>query len=209
MKYIFLHGLGQSPESWKAVREAMDAKRDICCPDLSEWLFQKEPCYTNLYCGLEKFCELLEEPFNLCGLSLGGMLALQYTAEHPDKVNSLVLIGTQFQMPKKLLKLQNFIFRMMPNSAFANTGFGKSELIRLSQSMMDLNFKSDLKKILCPVLVLCGEKDRANRRASLQLKELLSHAEIAFLSKAGHEVNADAPAALAEQMELFFKEQKE
>ena len=206
MKYLFLHGLGQSPESWDAVLEAMDAKVDISCPNLSEWISQKEPCYDSLYCELEKFCESFEEPFYLCGLSLGGTLALQYAAEHPDKVNSLVLIGTQFQMPKKLLKLQNLIFRMMPNSAFANTGFGKSEFISLSQSMMDLNFEKDLKKILCPVLVLCGEKDKANRKASLRLGELLPRAQVSIIPHAGHEVNVDAPAALAEQVELFFKE---
>ena len=29
---------------------------------------------------------------------------MQYAIEHPEKMNSLVLIGTQYEMPKYLLK---------------------------------------------------------------------------------------------------------
>ncbi len=68
---------------------------------------------------------------DLCGLSLGGVLALQYTIEHPEKVNSLVLIAAQYKMPAKLLKPQNSFFRFMPKSSFQQTGFGKREFMEL------------------------------------------------------------------------------
>ena len=35
----------------------------------------------------------------LCGLSLGGVLALNYAIEHPEKIKGMVLIATQYKMP--------------------------------------------------------------------------------------------------------------
>ena len=34
--------------------------------------------YDTLYRTLETYCEQFEEPLNICGLSLGGILAMQY-----------------------------------------------------------------------------------------------------------------------------------
>lgn len=204
VKYILLHGLGQAPSSWNNTIEAMGMKSDILCPDFSELLRDKEITYSNLYKAFSEYCMSVAGPVNLCGLSLGGILALQYGIENPDKVNSMVLIGTQYVMPKGLLKLQNMIFRVMPDSAFKTMGFGKRELICLSKSMMDLDFQQDLHKISCPILVICGEEDNANKRASLKLKEYISHAEISFIKNAGHEVNMDAPEKLGETLNSFF-----
>ena len=56
--------------------------------------FWENTMYDTLYRTLETYCEQFEEPLNICGLSLGGILAMQYAIEHPEKMNSLVLIGT-------------------------------------------------------------------------------------------------------------------
>lgn len=124
MKTIFLHGLGQDCTSWERTAAIMGNGTDVYCPSLPDWLLGKEVCYENLYQALEEYCEPFHEPFCLCGLSLGGILALQYAIAHSDQVAALVLIGTQYQMPKKLLKLQNILFRFMPNAAFQGMGFG-------------------------------------------------------------------------------------
>ncbi|HJA39976.1 MAG TPA: alpha/beta hydrolase [Firmicutes bacterium] len=205
MKYILLHGLGQASSSWKDTVEAMDSQFDILCPDLSQWLCNKKACYANLYQAFKAYCEPFREPLNLCGLSLGGILALQYGIEHPKKVNSLVLIGTQYTMPKRLLQVQNVIFRILPNSSFQKMGFGKMDFINLSKSMMDLDFQDDLRKIRCRVLVICGDKDKANKSASLRLKKQIPHAEISIIAHAGHEVNLDNPAELGKELNAFFK----
>lgn len=204
MKYILLHGLGQTPSSWKNTVQAMHHQSDILCPDLSEWLHHAEPCYASLYGALEKYCGQFDEPINLCGLSLGGVLALNYAAAHSGKVDALVLIGTQVSMPKNMLKFQNMLFRLMPRSAFGKMGFDKKGVISLCKSMMDLDFRQGLKQIDCRTLVLCGEKDTANKRASLELKERIQNAQFLMIPNAGHEVNIDAPAALGERLNIFF-----
>lgn len=205
MKYIFLHGLGQTSSNWEETIEVMDKKSDILCPDLPDLLRDKEVSYLNLYEAFSEYCTNITEPFNICGLSLGGILALQYGIEHPDKIHAMVLIGTQYVMPKRLLKFQNMIFRVMPDRTFKKMGFGKNDFINLSKSMMDLDFHQDLYKISCPVLIICGEADNANKKASLQLKEHLPHAEILLIQNAGHEVNLDAPGKLGEELNSFFQ----
>lgn len=197
MKYILLHGLGQTSASWEGVIKAMEGGFDFLCPDLSEWLCGRKICYGNLYRALEEYCDRFEEPFHLCGLSLGGILALQYGIQHPEKVSSLVLIGTQYIMPKRLLQVQNILFRFMPNKVFQEMGLGKMDVINLTKSMMDLDFRADLEKVRCRTLVLCGEKDKANQSAALQMKEQIPKAELVFIKNAGHEVNRENPVELA------------
>lgn len=205
MKYIFLHGLGQVPSDWEATIKRLDLGLDVDCPDLPDWLLGKEASYLNLYHALESYCEQQEEPLHLCGLSLGGILALHYALEHAEKVASLVLIGTQYIMPKRLLQFQNLIFHFMPNRSFRKIGFEKKDFIHLSQSMMDLDFRKDLAKLSCRVLVLCGEKDKANMSATIELKQQIIHAELEIIPHAGHEINKDNPVELGKILSNFYR----
>lgn len=205
MNYILLHGLGQTSSSWDETIQTLNEDWNIFCPGLSDWILGKQPCYDTLYKIFENYCEQFDDTLCLVGLSLGGILAMQYSIEHPEKVKSLVLIGTQYKMPKRLLKLQNVLFHLMPDSEFSKLGFQKSDFISLCKSMIDLDFSHHLKDIRCKVLVVCGEKDRANRSASLQLAELIPDAEFITILGAGHEVNIDCPFQLGEKLNNFFQ----
>lgn len=134
------------------------------------------------------------------------MLALNYTIEHPEKVNSLVLIAAQYKMPKGLLKVQNILFQLMPKSMFQQTGFGKKEFIQLCRTMMELDFSNSIQKISCPALIVCGERDSANKKASLELAGLLKNAQLQIISDSGHEVNIEAPERLAEILHVFYNQ---
>ena len=71
-------------------------------------------------------------------------------------------------------------------------------LIGLCHSMRSLNFTARLREVSCPVKILCGEKDRANLKASRQLSELLPQAELHIIPGAGHEINKCAPETIAD-----------
>ena len=47
-------------------------------------------------------------------------------------------------MPKKLLKFQNMLFRLMPNSMFKQIGFKKADVINLCNTMSELDFSDSL-----------------------------------------------------------------
>lgn len=100
MSYIFVHGLGQNSSNWKETIDSLDIATNIECPDLFD-LYKGELNYNNLYRTFSKYCNKYTEPLDICGLSLGGTLALNYAIDNPNKVHSLVLIGTQCIIPKK------------------------------------------------------------------------------------------------------------
>jgi len=204
MKQIYLHGLGQNPDSWSKVIEQLEAAEHSMCPDLSELVQGQDTTYQNLYAAFSAMCDEIEEDICLCGLSLGGVLALNYAIEHPEKIKGLVLIATQYKMPKKLLRVQNAIFRFMPKSMFQQTGFGKSDFLKLCNTMMELDFSDSIYNVSCPTLVIYGEKDRANKNASIELANMLIDAELQVFNGVGHEINIEAPDKLEEALRVFF-----
>lgn len=197
MKHIFIHGLGQKALSWNETISYMIEQDNIICPELYSLLNEKDVTYSNIYNAFSEYCNNISEPISLCGLSLGGVIALNYAIDNPTKVKSLVLIATQYEMPKILLKLQNIIFKFIPEKYFKNMGMRKLDFIELTKSMMCLNFNEDLKKLSCPVTIICGEKDTANKKASKSLAKNIEHSEIYFIENAKHEVNMDSPRELA------------
>lgn len=204
MKQIYLHGLGQNPDSWSKVIEQLEAAEHSMCPDLSELVQGQDTTYQNLYAAFSAMCDEIEEDICLCGLSLGGVLAINYAIEHPEKIKGLVLIATQYKMPKKLLRVQNAIFRFMPKSMFQQTGFGKSDFLKLCNTMMELDFSDSIYNVSCPTLVIYGEKDRANKNASIELANMLIDAELQVFNGVGHEINIEAPDKLEETLRVFF-----
>lgn len=203
MKHILIHGLGQKASSWNETISYMTGQDTIICPELSLFIKEKDASYSNLYTAFSEYCNNISGPLNLCGLSLGAVLALNYAIDNPKKVNSLVLIAAQYEMPKTLLKLQNIVFKFIPGKSFKSMGLSRNDFIKLTSSMMNLNFNEGLNNILCPVLLICGDKDSPNKKATRNLYESISQAEIIFIKDAKHEVNNDNPKELAEILNDF------
>lgn len=205
MKYVYLYGLGQTAESWNKVTRATEMADNSVCLDLAEMVKGKAATYSNLYSALSEMCNAEKEDIILCGLSLGGVLALNYAIDYPQKVKALVLIAAQYKMPTRLLKLQNALFHFMPQSMFQQTGFGKPDFISLCNTMAELDFSDSINQVSCPVLIVCGEKDKANKKASIELTDILKHSQFKEISETGHEVNLESPEKLASILREFYK----
>ena len=203
-KRIWLHGLGQGPESWQQVLTQLPPMEETCpglfaLPDSGE-----ELTYLALYQAFCCFCQTFSEPLHLCGLSLGAVLALNFAAEYPERVASLVLIAPQERAPNRLLKLQNLLFRLMLERAFRSMGLSKAQLLSLMASMTGLDLGLMVGQVGCPTLLLCGERDTVNRKAAIRLVEKLPHARFCQIPGAGHEANIQAPKALASLLAEFY-----
>ncbi len=97
---ILIHGLGQNEKSWNEVEKELLIKEiKVEKPNLYVMMKNKEFNYDTLYKQFVDYCNGFDEKLNLCGLSLGGILALEYTKHYPNKVNSLTLIGVPYQIP--------------------------------------------------------------------------------------------------------------
>ena len=204
MNLIFLHGLGQSTSSWNETLSLLPRYTTAYCLDLLGLCMDNKRVYENMYSAFEKYADEYEEPINLCGISLGAVLALNYAIDNPQKVASLILIAPQYKMPQLLLSIQSMVFHILPQRAFQKIGFNKKDMISMANSMRLLNFTPMLKNIVCPVLIVCGDRDMSNKKASKALAKNISGTQLSFVENAGHEVNVDAPAKLANLIKEFW-----
>lgn len=177
-KVILIHGSGHKASSWQKTISFLDHQEDILCPELSAILNGREASFPNLRAAFAQYCAQAGVPVHLCGLSLGGILALDYALDHPENVKTLVLIGTPHKVPK---------------FAFA-----------LGNSMKNLDFSGRLGEVQCPTLILCGEKDGANLKSARFLAGHIPGAELQVLENTGHVVNEENPRALAERLNAFY-----
>lgn len=143
------------------------------------------------------YCNAFEGKLNLCGLSLGGILAIDYAKKFPDKVNSIILIGTPYKIPKFLFNLQSIVFHFMPKAAFEKMGCSKKNFISLVKSMGNLDIAENLDRIQCKSLILCGIKDNQNMDSAKSLNKKIKGSLFRTVSKSSHEVNIDNPKELS------------
>ena len=204
-KTILIHGSGHKADSWKETISYLEHREDILSPELSNLLDGREASFSNLRTAFAQYCAQIGGPVHLCGLSLGGILALDYALDHPENVKTLVLIGTPHKVPKFAFALQNVVFRFLPKSTFASMAFDKRDTFALGNTMKDLDFSGRLEEIRCPTLILCGEKDGANLKSARFLAEHIPGAELQVIRNTGHVVNEENPKALAERLNEFYR----
>ena len=208
MKKILIHGSGHKAASWNETIKYMKNSEDILCPNLSSILNGKEASYHNLYSSFVEYCKKINGQIDLCGISLGGIIALNYALDFPDKVKSLVLIGTPHKVPKVMFSIQNIIFRFLPKSIFTNMAFDKKDTFILGNSMKKLDFSDKVKNIKCPTLIICGEKDSANIKSAYYLSENIKNAKLEIIKNIGHVVNEENPKELAKILNEYYNENK-
>ena len=201
---IFVHGSGHKATSWEKTISYMTNNEDIVCPNLSSILEGKEASYENLYSSFVKYCNEFGGQIHLCGLSLGGILALNFALDFPQKVKTLVLIGTPYKVPKVAFSFQNIIFRFLPKSIFETMAFDKKNTFALGDTMKNLDFSDRVKNIKCPTLILCGKKDSANMKSADYLSQSIRSAELKIIENTGHVVNEENPKALADILNEYY-----
>ena len=201
---IFVHGSGHKATSWEKTISYMTNNEDLVCPNLSSILEGKEASYENLYSSFVKYCNEFDGQIHLCGLSLGGILALNFALDFPQKVKTLVLIGTPYKVPKVAFSFQNIIFRFLPKSIFETMAFDKKNTFALGDTMKNLDFSDRVKNIKCPTLILCGKKDSANMKSADYLSQSIRSAELKIIENTGHVVNEENPKALADILNEYY-----
>lgn len=206
MKKIFIHGSGHKAESWNETISYMENNKDILCPNLSSILNGREANYTNLYSSFTEYCSKINGQINLCGISLGGILALNYALDFPDKVKTLVLIGTPHKIPKVIFSIQNMIFRFIPKSFFENMEFSKKDIFILGNSMKKLDFSDRVQNIKLQTLIICGKKDKANIKSAYYLNKNIKKSKLKIIENTGHIVNEESPKILAKVLDEYYNE---
>ena len=207
MGNILIHGLGQNETSWNLVEtELKNNNIKVEKPNLYSIIKNEKINYTTMFQKFADYCNSFDDELNLCGLSLGGILALDYAKKFPDKVKSIILVGTPFKIPKILFKIQGIIFHLMPKATFEKIGCSKKDFISLVNSMSDLDIASNLDKVKCKTLILCGDKDNQNMESAKLLNKNIKGSSFRTIDNSSHEVNIDNPKELSNIIYDFWSQ---
>ena len=207
MVNILVHGLGQDEKSWNEVKNQLNNSGiNVETPNLFSIVSNYQVNYENMYKTFADYCNNFEEKINLAGLSLGGILAIDYIEEFPEKVNSITLIGTPYEIPKIIFTIQNIIYKFMPKRIFEKIGCQKKDMLKLLKSMSKLSIPDKAPNIKCDTLIICGEKekDNINMKSAKQLNKVIQNSKFKIIKNAGHEVNIDNPKELANIIKDFW-----
>lgn len=170
----------------------------------------------------------------LVGLSVGGLIALDYASQHTGRVRALVLsdtaarIGTAAYWNERISILREHgiahlaeailsrwfapVYQQTQPAAYQGYGNMLRRMplegyVATCAAIRDADLRPQLARITMPALVLCGEEDAATLPE--QVHELAKHlpdARFEMIPGAGHLPPVEQPAAVSAAIERFLKE---
>ena len=190
MKLIFLHGLGQSAESWKEVQNLLtdypSEAIELFSSEVNSYQKVKDRVYQHL--------AQETEPFVLVGLSLGAALALELSSYDLPNLQALVLSGCPLKLAGNILfYIQLLIFKLLPKRVFEKQGADKSLLVGVSEELKTLDLREIAKNCPYPTLLICGSQDKPNLSSMKAIQELMPNSQFQIIPDAPHVLNRAKP----------------
>ena len=202
MKLIFLHGLGQSADSWKEVQDLLadypSEALDLFPAGVGTYQEAKEHIYQRL--------TVETEPFVLVGLSLGAALALELSSYDLPNLQALVLSGCPLKLAGNIpFYIQLLIFKLLPKSIYEKQGADKSLLVGVSEELKTLDLRESAKNCSYPTLLICGSQDKPNLKSMKGLQQLIPNSQIQIIPDGTHVLNRAKPKEFAEITRSFLE----
>ena len=202
MKLVFLHGLGQSAESWIEVRNLLidypSEAIELFPSGVATYQEAKECIYQHL--------SEETEPFVLIGLSLGAALALELSSYDLPNLQALVLSGCPLKLAGNILfYIQLLIFKLLPKRVFEKQGADKALMVGVSEELKTLDLTDISRTCPYPTLLICGSKDKPNLSSMRSLHKLISESQFHIIPDGPHVLNKEKPKEFAEQIKPFLE----
>lgn len=202
MKLIFLHGLGQSAESWKEVQELLadypSEALDLFPTGITSYQKAKERVYQHLAQETESFV--------LIGLSLGAALTLELSSYDSPNLRALILSGCPLKLAGNILfYLQLLIFKLLPKRVFEKQGADKTFIIGISKELKTLDLTDIAGICPYPTLLICGSKDKPNLSSMRSLHKLISESQFQIIPDGPHILNKEKPKEFVEKTRSFLE----
>ena len=235
---IFLHGVGSDKRVWRRQIEHFGATRRAVAfdyPGYGESEIVGDATREDYAAAILAAMDTVGiERAHICGLSLGGVIAIAMHAAAPDRCTSLIIADSFAVHPdgqgihdRSVAASQAMSMREL---AVARAGvlLGSeatdgllSEVIdtmaaidpaayRLgAQAVWLADQRSRASTINVPTLILVGEEDGITPpQLSEELEQLIAGSTLVRIPKAGHLANAEQPQAFNSAIESFFSEQR-
>ncbi|MFC6978645.1 3-oxoadipate enol-lactonase [Microbulbifer taiwanensis] len=169
----------------------------------------------------------------LCGLSVGGMIAMEFAQRHPDRARALILadtahkIGTAEMWQERIDAiaagglesvadpiLERWFTRAYRQQQQPALAAWRNMLCRTPlagylgtcAAIRDADLSRAASEIAAPTLCLCGDEDGATPPALVQsLAALVPGATFNVIEDAGHIPCVEQPRRFVEQLQTFFE----
>ena len=202
MKLIFLHGLGQSADSWKEVQDLLadypSEALDLFPAGVGTYQEAKEHIYQRL--------TVETEPFVLVGLSLGAALALELSSYDLPNLQALVLSGCPLKLAGNIpFYIQSLIFKLLPKRIFEKQGADKLLLVGVSEELKTLDLREIARNCSYPTLLICGSQDKPNLKSMKDLQQLIPNSQFQIIPDGPHVLNRVKPKEFAEITRSFLE----
>ena len=202
MKLIFLHGLGQSAESWGEVQNLLtdysSEAIELFPSGVSNYQQTKERVYQHLVQETE--------PFILVGLSLGAALALELSSYDLPNLRALVLSGCPLKLAGNILfYVQLLIFKLLPKRVFEKQGADKDLMVGVSEELKTLDLREIARNCPYPSLLICGSQDKPNLSSMKTIQELMPNSQFQIIPDGPHILNRAKPKEFVEKTRSFLE----
>ena len=202
MKLVFLHGLGQSADSWKEVQYLLadypSEALDLFPSGVGTYQEAKERIYQHL--------SKETEPFVLVGLSLGATLALELSSSEIPNLQGLVLSGCPLKLAGNIpFYIQLLIFKLLPKSIYEKQGADKALMVGVSEELKTLDLREIARNCPYPSLLICGSQDKPNLKSMKGLQQLIPNSQIQIIPDGPHVLNRAKPKEFAEITRSFLE----
>lgn len=172
--------------------------------------------------------------FSICGISIGGMIAMRIAAWHPDKVRRLVLcdtaprIGTAQMWDDRIAQVRQGGMAAVADAVLGrwlSPGYRESRpadfagwrnmlercpaegYVASCISVRDADLTADVGRISVTTRVIAGENDLATPpEAVRQLADAVAGAEFRLIPGAGHVPSIEQPESLSELISEHLRE---
>jgi 3-oxoadipate enol-lactonase len=231
---VLLHGVGSDKSVWAPQLEHFGQSRRTVAfdyPGYGESDFREDADGGHFARAmLAAMTALGLEQAHVCGLSLGGVIAVAMHAQAPERCASLVLADTFACHPEGQAIYDRSLAASaelgMPGLAEARVdallghaadGQVRAEVVETMSRIDPRTYaigaaavwladqRSQVRAIRCPVLVLCGSEDRITPPAlSEDLKDRIAQASLIEIAGAGHLSNLEQPAIFNRVVEAFL-----
>lgn len=189
---ILINGLAEQQESWFRNRRFWARYFDVHMPNvlvydgpaLHRMIEAKETITVDylvnqFHLYMQQFVQ--NPPYNIVASSLGGKIAVEFAARHPELVNRMVLLCPSGMGDKEQLPIMEGVMRSdmtsVVRSVFHKRRFvdrdivkfyrnalasrkWKMGLLRTIRGTQDTTVRSQMKNVPCPTLMVTGEMDR-------------------------------------------------
>ncbi|WP_426266386.1 alpha/beta fold hydrolase [Sphingomonas sp. LHG3443-2] len=221
---LFLHGVGSDRTAWDGQVECFGAERIAIAIDMPGYGDSEagngDPRSDFASAALAVLVALKVPQAHVCGLSLGGVIALAMHARAPERIASLVLADTFACHPEG----QAIFDRSLAGAAelgMAGLADSRADALlaqpadpavrqavvktmsridpaayaRAADAVWLADQRREAAAVSCPALILYGSQDRITPPAlSEELKQLIPHAGLIEITGAGHLPNLEQPA---------------